>query len=146
MGGKPRKKPESKPQGPPWSARVELNTRTIQVEEGEDASEGRWRYRGVDTQILGDVKVFRMPYEKYRADPCDFLELGKDVFVLIEEYSTGDTFGRTEAYFEYKDVFATYEDAHKAMLKTKPTTGYFDRHKEFHIKRVMVEHPPLSWL
>lgn len=100
--------------------------------------------RGIDGYFLRGVHVYQKSietsgvYVKYYDEAPEFNE-GDTAYVLVEEYSTGNTFGRTERTFSERGVFKTREEA-ESKIGTEPRAcGYFDSHIDFHIHEVKVE-------
>lgn len=124
---------------------VKLIGEDVQTIEGDGLP---YSDRGETEYYLKKVRAFvinkEVPSKKYR-DYTESFELswdpkpGKDVFVLIERYDTGDTFGRDHNQATCRGVYKTYKAAQKASVDMQPIDGYFDRFIEWQIERVMVE-------
>ena len=137
MGLKPRKKHYY------LYADLDVSWETVR----EPYEDDEWD-RGDDTQYLHGVNVYRHEYgeyhkycEKYNFD----ISPGNTVYVAIEEYSTGDTFGHTDSYFSERGIFGTLEEAEKFTETADVTCGYFDNHIEWHIKTAVIKGKPQRW-
>lgn len=102
---------------------VDLITRSEMLRE---PSGDGWD-RGVFTNHLEEVRVYPADNGYYEID----VKLGDTVFVLIEDYASGDSFGRTDSNFDDKAVFTTYEAAEAAQAGFIPNKDYFGGHNDW---------------
>lgn len=68
-----------------------------------------------------------------------FPNKGETVFMVIESYGTGCTFGSTNPCYQPVKVFKTYQDAKTWLVSPEADSDYFGGHNEFIIKEVTVE-------
>ncbi len=68
---------------------------------------------------------------------------GDGVFMIIEDYSTGSSFGNTEHQFRPVKIFKTRIDANEWLLTEEAErckdTDYFGGHNKYLVKSVVVE-------
>lgn len=99
------------------NVRVNVETDTWVTEEPEDSDEP-YSYRGATDGRVTDVSVYvteDAARESWYSDPVIEIdaEVGDTVYVVVVDYSTGDTFGRDGGYYQVLDVFTSDEDAVK---------------------------------
>jgi len=103
---------------------VEIETDSEYIREpGNDG----WD-RGDSTCTLLSVKA----YEKSYGDFVDeSLIQNNTVYAVIEDVSTGDTFGHCDSCFYVRGVFATYELAQEATKSLPTYDDYFGGHNQW---------------
>lgn len=110
---------------------VELDTEEYYINEPDP--EDSWD-SGKRGSILRSVRV--VTTDKQYGDEID-AKVGDNVFVLIEHYGDGDTFGSGE-YHEAKGVYKTHKDAEQAANNKSTHHGYFGWHEEWIIREVPI--------
>lgn len=98
-----------------------------------------WCCRPDTSATIGNVKVSIQESPYPGKGVPDFVKPGATVWVLIEDYSDGDTFGHDANNFESKGVFPSYEDADKASQCMHVKSGYFQGHNGWIIQEVVVD-------
>lgn len=101
--------------------------------------EDRWDI-GDDGFNFEDVRVIR--YECESKDRYNFnTNVGETVYVVIENYSTGCTFGYTESEYSSAGIFGTLKEAEEYIKTANKIDGYFDRHICWMIEEATIELP-----
>lgn len=126
-----------------------VSTHTEVVRERNENDE--WD-SGDDTEVLDDYGVSLGPHlgcgygSRDRAlteEHIGFMpEIGDLVYMVIEDYGSGSTFGHTDSNFAPVKVFATYKDANDWLTtpeaKRCKDTDYFGGHNQYLIEEVHV--------
>lgn len=90
-----------------------------------------------------EVTLLRVTAKKVKSQEGwieeDVPDVGTKVYVLIEVYDTGDTFGQDLRYHETKSWHRTYEEAARTRDNTPVTDGYFNRHVDWLIEPVIID-------
>ena len=117
---------------------VDVDTDEYVIDPEEDSDEP-YHHRGSRGLSISAVRVrasHQMLGVKAYGYEIDAVP-GDLVFVLIEKYSDGDTFGSAE-YTSANGVYKTSNDAHAAIPTEKPDHGYFGHHVEWYIEAAVV--------
>lgn len=84
-------------------------------------------------------KVTHKHKDGYHEAKAESIGVGSMVYVLVERYNSGDTFGREEECAKECGWFLTHEEAANAISTAERTTGYFDEHLDFEIHSAFVD-------
>ncbi len=125
-----------------------------EMDTGSDRGDGS-PYSGYsrDTETLEDYGVSIGAYlgktygDRSRAlteEHIGFMPIaGSGVFMIIEDYASGSTFGKTAHQFRPVKIFKTRKDANEWMLTEEAErcrdTDYFGGHNEYLVKSCVVE-------
>lgn len=116
---------------------------TVSDARGDRDSPGYdcWGYVEEDAEFES-VQVREAPKDSKWCDfEVDWEPKEGRVYVLIEDYTDGGTFGHSR-YFEARGVYRTYEaaeEAERAERAAKGVTGYFTCHNGWRIERAFID-------
>jgi hypothetical protein len=130
--------------------RVELLEADRPYAETEDEYDSSYRYTR-ESYSLADVQASADLNKRFslgnRGDsdqytvPDGWISVGETVYVVLERYSTGDTFGERTGLARTHAAFATYEAA-LAFTRANAgalASGWFDTSDGFEIREVTLE-------
>lgn len=116
---------------------IDLETRHEQLEEPSAGGSEAGFDRGTDTYHL--VGVTAEATTKDYGEEVIGRVIDDKVFVLIEDYASGDTFGRTESSFKVVAVYGSYSAAEKGAANAPKCSDYFGGHNQFLIEEVRLK-------
>jgi len=132
-----------KPRPKKYYVDVDVLKYHVVLESGED-SDYVYRWRGVDSYVYQGVtaRLREMPDDwpdSYLEGPDILLaNVGDTVYVVVEDYGSGSTFGRTEHDYSVEGVFATGKEAAEFVEVSTKNNDYFGGHNRWIIESVVV--------
>lgn len=117
---------------------VDVRVLTHSVEIRPPNPDDEWD-RGDNSAVLEKVEVYLYEDKKGSFEVNFTVKPYQEVFVLVEDYSDGDTFGHYEHCFSAKGVYKTRDQAVAAVEKAEKFNGYFGNHNDWLIESATVK-------
>lgn len=117
-----------------WFVDLDCHYSETQVRDACDDGWDQGDYEHHFECVIARLRRSRWPVKETRPKP----KPGEDIFVAVEIYGYGSTFGHTTGHPEAHEWFYTYDEAANWISTAPVNTDFFGGHEEWLIERVML--------